>query len=348
VLPQFRYPVVLLLLVLVPPLLWWWLRRGHAALRHPSTASLHQLPPGRSRLARRGGAVFRAAALALLIVGLAGPRWPDPGTRIPTEGIAIGILVDVSGSMAELDFTWKESPASPGETISRLEAVKRAFQLFVAGGQGPGGEQLAGRANDLIALVTFATRPETACPLTLSHSVLLKILKDEQARTLPEEARTNIGDAIAWGLHRLHSAGKRRKVLVLFTDGEHNVPPPALKPRQAAQLAGSLGVPIYVIDAGTDAPPGPGAVEEGSVVDRINAKKTLQDVARITHGEYFQAQDARALVEVCARIDGLERQRIESFQYRRYAEAYPWLGLASFVLLGTVLALEMTCWRKIP
>ena len=64
------------------------------------------------------------------------------------------------------------------------------------------------------------------------------------------------------GPYRL-KAGGRRKVLVLLSDGEHNVPPPALKPRQAAQLAGNLDVPIYVIDAGGEA-----AGAEGSGEDR--------------------------------------------------------------------------------
>jgi Ca-activated chloride channel family protein len=344
---QLAHPLVLLLLLAVPPLVWWWLRLGRAALRYPSTTALGRLPSGRSLLARRGGATLRGVGLAMLIVGLAGPRWPDPGTRIPTEGIAIGILVDVSGSMAEEDFTWKDPATGRPEEISRLEAVKRAFHLFVAGGDGPDGERLPGRDNDLIALVTFATRPESACPLTLSHDVLLKILAEEQARSVPTEARTNIGDAIAWGLHRLKSAAGRRKVLVLFTDGEHNVPPPALKPRQAAQLAGNLGVPIYVIDAGSDRPPGK-ALEDGSAVDRLNAKKSLQEVAKITKGQYFQAQDTKGLLEVCARIDEMERQRIESFQYRRYYEGYPWLGLGALTLFVTVLMLEMTCWRKVP
>jgi Ca-activated chloride channel family protein len=345
--PEFAHPAVLLLLLAVPPLVWWWLRRSRGALRHPGGAALAGLPAGRSAWARRGGAALRGTGLALLVGALAGPRWPDLGSRIPTEGIAIGIVLDVSGSMAERDFTWKDPATGRPEEVSRLEAVKRAFRLFVAGGDWPGGERLAGRDNDLIALVTFATRPETACPLTLSHSVLLKILDEQEPRSVPEEARTNIGDAVAWALHRLQSAGARRKVLILFTDGEHNVPPPALKPRQAAQLAGNLGVPVYVIDAGSDAPPAKDA-EGGSAEDRVNAKKTLQEVAHISKGQYFSAQDARALVEVCARIDELERQRIESFQYRRYHEAYAWPGLAALALFAAVSVLEMTFWRRIP
>jgi Ca-activated chloride channel family protein len=346
-LPEFAHPLVLLLMAGVPLLIWRWLRRGRGALRYPSAAALEHLPHGRSNWARRGGAALRAAGLTLLIVALAGPRWPDPGTRIPTEGIAIGILLDVSGSMAETDFTWTDPATGNTKDVSRLEAVKNVFRLFVVGGPIEGGERLPGRDNDLIALVTFATRPESVCPLTLSHSALLKVLDDQKPRIEPEEARTNIGDAIAWGLHRLHSAAGRRKVLVLLTDGEHNVPPPALKPRQAAQLAGNLGVPIYVLDAGSDVP-GKGGAEDGSAEDRITAKKTLQEVAKITGGQYFRAQDTKALAEACARIDELERQRIESFQYRRYYEAYAWLGLGSFVLFLGVSVLEMTFWRRVP
>ncbi len=342
-LPYFAQPLWLLLVLLLPPLLWWWLRRRPAALRFSDTRPLTALPHGRSRVAFWGGLALRGLALLLLIVALAGPRWPDPGSRIPTEGIAIVLVVDVSGSMAERDFTWQGVP------VRRLDAVKKALRLFVEGGAGVGGERLEGRRNDLLALVTFATMPESVCPLTLSHPVLLQLLDGEEPRTLPEEGRTNIGDAIAWGLHRLRPAAGRRRVMVLLTDGEHNVPPPALKPRQAAQLAGNMSVPIYTIDAGSDAPPkdGDGAAET-SAADRLSAKKTLQEVARMTKGRYFQADNTQALLDVCGQIDRLERREIESFQYRRYAEWYPWFGLAAFALLLGVQMLDLTRWRRLP
>src|SRR5712692_6845171 len=162
--PEFSQPWLLLLTATVPVLVWRWLRRYRGALRYPGTAVLAELPAGRGRLARWGGAALRAAGLVLLIVALAGPRWPDLHTRIATQGIAIVMVVDVSGSMAEPDFTWGN------ERITRLEAAKRAFTLFVAGGEGLDGEHFEGRPDDLIGLVTFATRPESSCPLTLSHS----------------------------------------------------------------------------------------------------------------------------------------------------------------------------------
>src|SRR5262249_14613933 len=157
---------------------------------------------------------------------------------------------------------------------------------------------------DQIGLVTFATRPESACPLTLSHSVLLHLLEAEYPRSLPTESQTNIGDAIVWGLHRLDSAGDRRKILGLLSDGEHNGPHPAYKPRQAAQLAANLHVPIYAIDAGGDTPTQEGTPENTrSAEDRVQGEQTLQAVAKLTGGRYFRAHDAKTLLGVYQEID---------------------------------------------
>ncbi|HWG42955.1 MAG TPA: VWA domain-containing protein [Gemmataceae bacterium] len=358
--PPFANPAYLWLMLAVPPLLWWWLHRRRNALRHPAVGELMGLPAGKARAARWGPGVLRALALLSMVIALAGPRWPDLRTRIETEGIAIILLVDVSGSMAERDFDWR------GEPISRLEAVKKVFHLFVSGGTGAedtgDGTALAkfqGRPTDLLGLVTFATRPETACPLTLSHSVLLRLLDAEQPRSIPGESETNISDAVAMGLHRLRGVGPRRKVLVLLSDGEHNVPQPqsGWTPRQAAQVANGLHVPIYTIDAG-----GPGAsikeskAKEGSELERTaspgetraQAVRTLEELAHITHGKYFQAHDTKGLLAACQSIDTLERTDIQSFQYRRYHEGYPWFALAAFVLFSTAVGLERTIWRRIP
>jgi Ca-activated chloride channel family protein len=346
--PQFANPWVLLLALLIPPLVWWWLRQRRAALRFPATDTLSGLPAGRSARARSGGALLRGLALLLLVLALAGLRWPDLRTRIPTEGIAIVMVTDVSGSMAEPDFDWR------GQPIARLDAVKKAFRLFVEGGDAADGQHFEGRSADLVGLVTFATRPDSPCPLTLSHSVLLHLLEAEQPRSVPGESETNISDAIVLGLHRLKNAGTRRKIMILLSDGEHNVPHPQSDwtPRQAAQIAANLHVPVYAIDAGGTGTSITEEREPGAALDsvqlRAEGKRTLQEVARITHGQYFQASDTKTLLRVCQDIDRLERSEIQSFLYRRYYEAFPWLGLASFVLWVTLTGLEMTLWRRLP
>jgi Ca-activated chloride channel family protein len=343
--PTFTEPRFLLLLLLVPPLMWWRLRQRRSALRHPGTGLFAGLPVGRGRIAHWGGAGLRAAALVALVLALSGPRWPDYRTRIPTEGIAIAMVVDVSGSMAELDFDWQ------GKPISRLDAVKRVFELFIAGGDRPDGERLEGRPTDLVGLVAFATRPEIPSPLTLSHSVLLETLKKQMPKEVPGTAETNISDALVLGWRLLDSAGPRRKVMILLSDGEHNVPQPRSQwtPFEAARKLADLGIRIHTIDAGGEVTTirEPGARND-TLASRAAGAQALREIAQLTRGESFQANNTQALLKVCQEIDRLERQEIKSFQYRRYFEGYPWLALTAFVLLVAVQLLEMTVWLKVP
>jgi Ca-activated chloride channel homolog len=131
---------------------------------------------------------------------------------------------------------------------------------------------------------------------------------------------------------------------VLLTDGEHNVTSPQSRytPRQTAQLAVSLGVPIYAIDAGNDTP------SEADAPSRAASVETMRDLASITGGKYFSARDSTALVAAMREIDRLERTKITSFQYRRYHDGYPWFALAAFVCFVAAVVLERTLWRRLP
>lgn len=331
--PIFANPWALLLLFLLPILAWRWHKRNRSALTFSTTANLDKLPSGRSLAAQRGGLVVRLAGLLLLVVAIAGPRWPDEGSRIPTEGISIAFVLDASHSMSEQDFRWGDKP------VSRFDGVRKVFRLLVEGGSGLQSEMFPGRPQDLLALVVFATRPETACPLTLDHAALLKILDAEEPRTIVTEATTNPGDALAWALYALQKAPTRRKAIIFLTDGESNVPPPALKPRQAAQLAGNLHIPIYAIDA---------APEDDAQGDAAKAKETLQEIAKLTEGRYFRAADGASLTHALGTIDRLERTAIRSFAYRRYEEGYPWFAAAALACWLTIVGLEATWWRKAP
>jgi Ca-activated chloride channel family protein len=332
--PHFTYPWALLLLAFVPLLGWLWLSRTRGAWRFADARILPPLAGTRAHWSHWGGLALRIVGLSVAIVALSGPRWPNP-ERVETEGIAIAMVLDVSGSMGEEDFVFGQTKTT------RLLGVKKLFRLFVAGGQASEEIELPGRPSDLIALVTFATHPETACPLTLDHATLLQIMEAQEARTAAGEGTTNPGDAIAWALHALEQAPTRRKVVVFLTDGESNVPE-KLKPRQSAQMAANLGVPIYAIDAS----PEPKTPEEAEEVER--ARVMMQTIARMTDGEYLRAQDAKGLSKAYARIDSLERERILSFQYRRYHEGFAWFAAAALASWLAMIALEATAWRKTP
>lgn len=309
-------------------------RRRKPALRYPSLALLRGLPRGRSRRAVVGPAVLNTLAVLLLIAAAAGPRRPDLATRVPAVGVSIVLVLDVSGSMATPDF-----PLAGQPDATRLGAARQAFRQFVEGGPG-----FPGRPDDAVALVTFAALPRTVCPLTLNHSVLLKLLDLERPRVGPD-AGTNIGDALAEAIARLDGDDGRRKVVVLLSDGEHNATADgALKPRQAAQLAKSLGVPVYAIDCGGDA--------AGATADerqqRDAGRVTLESVARMTGGRCFAANDGEGVRAACREIDALERQPRDAFRYRRYHNDARWYALAAAAILSLTFALTQTRWRVAP
>ena len=168
--------------------------------------------------------------------------------------------------------------------------------------------------------------------------MLFKNLKDLTIASVTDGAESNPGDALVLALESLRKATVKRKVIVLLTDGESNVKK-VETPLQAAQAAGSLGIPIYAIDANPDS--------NNSEADE-KARKILQDVARVTDGRYFKASNAQALAEVYAQIDQLERSRIDTFEYSKYHDGYLWFALAGLLSWLNLVFLEATLWRKVP
>src|SRR5215216_4364393 len=96
----FADPEFLLLAPLAAVAVWWFVRRRRPALRYSDTRLVADLPRGLARWATWGSAVLRGLALLAVMLAAAGPRVPDLRTRLPAEGIAIVVVLDVSGSMA--------------------------------------------------------------------------------------------------------------------------------------------------------------------------------------------------------------------------------------------------------
>jgi Ca-activated chloride channel family protein len=163
----------------------------------------------------------------------------------------------------------------------------------------------------------------------------------QKPRSSASGGTTNPGDAIAWALHVLQGAPTRRKVLVFLTDGEINERH-KLMPKQAAQLAANLSVPIYAIDAS------PESRDPKEATDIERGRAEMRAIAKMTDGRYFRAQDGRGLVDAYGSIDKLERDRILSFQYRRFWEGYWWFALAALAIWLLLIVMEATIWRKTP
>jgi Ca-activated chloride channel family protein len=333
-------------------------RRRTAAIRFPAVAGIKKCPVSRRLRLRWFPGAARLACAALLIIALARPRAATVLSEVSTEGVAIEVVVDRSGSMqAQMSYH--------GENANRLEVVKKVLSQFVAGGR-----NFSGRSGDLLGLVNFARYAETVCPLVHGGGVLLEFLKKTDIVKLRSEDGTAIGDAIALAAARLKNAEdqiettRRRlglqpqagesfkitsKVIVLLTDGRNNTG--EYEPLEAAELAKEWGIKIYAVGIGSDEAYTTVQTMMGAfkmpVRDDID-EDLLRRIAEATGGFYAKATDAESLEKIVEKIDSLEKTTVKSVQYARYSENFKYLALPALVLLVMEILSRCTVFRKIP
>lgn len=348
----FHSPHFLWLLVAIPFLAWR--RFAHREPEAVSFSSLDwaaELPRTmRQRLMWLPDALM-LFTVALLIVALARPREGRERTISQSEGIAIELVVDRSGSMQAMDFR------IDGQRVDRLTAIKNVVGKFVLGSDGAkqnrlsGETKLAGRFNDLVGLATFAGYADAVTPPTLDHGFLIASLNDTRIVSRRSEDGTAIGDAIALATEKLNALDARQtqkiksKIIILLTDGESNAG--SLEPVQAAELAAALGIKVYTIGVGTrgEAPvpvvdPFTGRTVFQSMSVNID-EATLQQIAEITDARTFRATDTDSLEAIYESIDQLEKTQVESQQFVDYRELAVQPLLGSWFRLPPILMLVL-------
>lgn len=350
---HFESPFAFIFLLIIPVLIWVkYFRHKPVSVRFPT--AMHAAKVGKSLRQRLFWIPFfmRIMAIILLITALARPQTGRKAIREISEGIAIEMIVDRSSSMsAEFEYM--------GETLNRLEVVKRVFEEFVMGGS----RDLKGRPNDLIGMIVFARYPNTICPLTLTHYILPSYIKSVKLVQAQEENGTAIGDAIALASARLKetdealrgqkgSSGEymiKSKIIILLSDGKNNYG--KRTPSQAAELAREWGVKIYSIAIGGGKAVTSFKTQYGNYeipseekVD-INALKVL---AEKTGGFFRKANDAESLFDIYREIDAMEKSEVESIRFVDYEEYFIWLILSGFILVLFEVILRNTLLRRIP
>jgi len=327
---SFQHPWVLVLLPLALISLWAlrrWVGRG-AALRYSGIALVSGLPLSPRQRARSVPAFLRYSALVLALIALARPVVADHHEVVEGEGIDISIVLDISGSMRALDF----------QPDDRLEVAKSVIHEFVDG-----------RRHDRIALVVFAAKAFTQCPLTLDYGVLHRFL-DEVRVGLIEDG-TAIGLGIATGVKRLANSEAKSKMLILLTDGVNNVP--TVDPATAAEAARALGVRIYAIGVGKEGT-APYPVDHPVLGRRYTQIETqidedlLKRVAEQTGGQYFRARSGEGLARIFELIDELETSRIETTIYTNYHQLSGYFLFPALILLLLESLLAVTLYRVLP
>lgn len=324
----------LLLLLAALPLIWWAARLLNPA---PPTLRYSDVRPLRARAAslkltlRPLPGILRALTLALLVVGLARPQWVQAREVVSGEGVDIALALDISGSMASLDF----------EPDNRLEAAQRVIDEFV--------QQ---RPLDRIGLVVFAANAFNQSPPTTDQRVLRRLLAETRlAPLMGVQDGTAIGMGLANAAYMLQGSDAASRVVILLTDGVNNAG--AIDPITAAEAAAALGIKVYTIGMGrTGLVPAPmddglGGTILGMQPSELD-EEMLAAIAESTGGRFYRADDAAALRDVYAEIDSLEKSRYETETYTNRRELAAWALLPGLLLLLTDLFLRSTLLRTLP
>lgn len=330
---RFASPYFLLLLVLIPITIGYGYRRmQRPALASSGTGAVEGLP--KSVFIKLNGLmpVLFYVALVLMMAALARPQWGTRQMQVGTSGINIILAVDLSESMAALDFKHK------GKIINRLEAVKQVVQEFIAN-----------RNGDRIGMVVFGSQAYTQLPLTRDYNTIATML--ERLKIGAAGRATAIGDALGISLKRLEDIESRSNIIILLTDGRSNSG--EFEPSAAAAIAKQKGVKVYTIGVGSKGR-APFLVNDPIfgqryVYQRVDMdEQTLQAIADQTGGLYFRAQDMEGLKKIYSTIDEMEKTEVKTKTFAEYNDLYLYLLLPGFGLLGIWIVLQNTRFLKVP
>jgi Ca-activated chloride channel family protein len=332
----FGHPYLLLLLLLLPPLAWMKGRRGQPPAFLYSSV---RLVSGLSRVARSRAGQFLTATrwltLTLFIIALSQPRLTKSETRVTASGVDIAVAIDLSGSMASMDFEVDHT------RLNRLAMAKNVLKKFIDK-----------RPNDRIGLVAFATEAFIAAPLTLDHDFLNQNLERLQIGTI-DESQTAIGSALSTALNRLRELKSKSKIVILMTDGQNNAGKVA--PLTVAEAAQTLGVKVYTIGVGmrgmAPMPKGRNPFTGQMMYEPMPVdidEDTLQKIAQMTGGKYYRADNAEKFQAIYAEIDKLETTEAEIKKYSHHRELLGWFISPGLGLLLLEVLLRHTLLRRLP
>lgn len=317
-----------LLLLLIPVVLWyiWEIQKSDASMQISSHRNLLKLPPSKRIKYRHSMFVFRIISIMCIVIALARPQASNSWRTQNAEGIDIMMALDLSGTMMAEDLK-----------PNRLEAAKAVASEFIFS-----------RPNDNIGLVVFARESFTQCPLTIDHAVLINLFNSVKYGLI--EDGTAIGLGLANAVNRIKDSKARSKVIILLTDGSNNCGD--IAPITAAEIAKTFGVRIYTIGVGTHGivnipVPTPMGIQYQQMQSEFDAK-SLQEIAGMTGGKYYNATDNTKLRRIYQDIDKLEKTKISVQQYSKKEEQFYVFGLLALIFLALEILLRNTIFRKIP
>lgn len=247
--------------------------------------------------------ILKWVAIVTFLLALASPYKSNKIVKQNHKGYDISMVVDVSGSMQERNF-------SITSTDSKFDIVKRIVSKFIIK-----------RKNDNVGLIVFADYPVLISPPTYDKQWLVKLFSVVKIGVAG--VQTAIYDAMLQAIKLIKDSNAKKKIIILLTDGQNttgtvpeNIVIEALKDYK--------NIKVYTIGIGDDS--------------NYN-RDELEKISKVSGGKFYSANDSQALGNIYKQIDRLERSKIRSknIVLKNYYYEYPlilsFISLLLFLLL---------------
>ncbi|TME83230.1 MAG: VWA domain-containing protein [Chloroflexi bacterium] len=297
---SFIWPVMLALLLLIPLGVLAWLRLGRrrlarlGALGGLAAAPVPAARTGGVRVRRRITAGLFVLGSAVMVVALARPQAVVSVPKL--EGTVI-LAFDVSGSMAADDIKPTRMAAAKAAARAFVERQPPSVDIGVVAFS-DGSFSVQAPTNDQATVVGAINRLAPTRGTSVGQGII---------SSLTAIAVAQAGEAAGYYSNRASPAPSpspvpkgthSSAVIVMLTDGENNQSP---DPLEAAQAAADRGVRIYTVGVGSTA--GADLKINGFTVHTQLNEEVLRQIAALTDGTYYQANNAADLKSVYDNIN---------------------------------------------
>lgn len=322
----FTWPLMLLTLLILPIFFWIYWRAQQRRRRLQTTygtLGVVRENAGRRPLGRRRhlppllfllGLAALLIALARPVMAIGVPRW---------EGTLI-LAFDVSGSMAAEDLEPSRMEAAKAAAIEFVQRQPASVKIGVVAFADSGFSiQLPTSDQGLILSSIQRLAPERGTSLAygIASSIDTIFVRPESTRVYSDLTPTPSPTPPP-----VEAGSNRAAAIVLITDGENTVPP---EPLEAAQLAADRGVRVYPIGIGS--PAGTTLEVEGFTVHTRLDEATLRQIAEMTRGAYYNAENDEDLRAIYDELDPEFVVRSETLEITAFLAG---IGILFFLVGG--------------
>ncbi|MDD4309503.1 MAG: VWA domain-containing protein [Candidatus Cloacimonetes bacterium] len=303
-------PYLFLLLIICIVLFWFILRRSRRVeKRFLKYAELKFKPhyfQDKSAFWTGFKLFLMVIALAWIIVALVRPQWDYEPKKLESTGIDLVFAIDVSKSMDATDMM-----------PSRL--IRALLQINGFLGQ---------VKTDRIGIIAFAGVASLECPLTDDYEAVKVVLGSLNSGTVTIPG-TNIGAALELASDAFKAASQANS-LILISDGED------LEGDFVARAKELRNKGIRIHTMGVGSPEGSiikNPLTGQEVVSKLD-EKSLQDISRISGGDYYRVTPGGdEVLLILKRIYDTETSRTNSKNISALKEQYYLFALFAIIFL---------------